>query len=533
MLDSTTTGTTAAARVYGLASYLLVNNGATAIANDGATGPDTFWAGYNADLGAPLAARYSWSNVWRRDYAGGIVLVNEPSRTTRTLTIPGGLPGPRRRGAHVGHARRRQRHRARAGRRPPPRRPTPRPPAGRPGRARPASRRRPPEARAPRRPRAGASPSHVTTSRLARLAEGPSPAGPLTSSATGAAAVSGEAGQALGAGAAPVRAPRTRRHVPRRVGLARVHAAQLGLGSRGDAAVQVGRAAARGPALGGLEHGLGTFWLLATAQTGRRGRDRSCRAARRRAVVPYAHLPARRSRATTRDAGSSSCEHRRRAVPVRAGARRRADGVDWARGRPPARPVRARAQQRSIRSSEPHARSRRRPDRRVPTSAEFSARVDLARCARSRGDAAFDRGAAGGFREALPSSGLDGDDRQHVAQRAHDVRRAGVDQLPRVAAAVDADPDRDAVLDAEAHVRRAVADRDRVRHPRRVGRVLRRAARSALSPCGRSSSEPRTTLNASQPSWRGPAGRARGCEPVESISVECSASARRVWSASA
>ena len=53
VLDSTSTATTAAARVYGLASYLLVNNGLSAIANDGATGPDTFWSGYNADLGAP------------------------------------------------------------------------------------------------------------------------------------------------------------------------------------------------------------------------------------------------------------------------------------------------------------------------------------------------------------------------------------------------------------------------------------------------------------------------------------------------
>ncbi len=90
VLDSTSTGTTAAARVYGLAGYLLVNNGLSAIANDGATGPDSFWPGYDADLGAPLGARYSWSNVWRRDYAGGIVLVNEPYRSTRTLTIPDG-----------------------------------------------------------------------------------------------------------------------------------------------------------------------------------------------------------------------------------------------------------------------------------------------------------------------------------------------------------------------------------------------------------------------------------------------------------
>src|SRR5262249_11022976 len=67
-----------------------VNTGTAAIANDTATTPDAFYAGYNADLGTPAGARYAWSNVWRRDFAGGIVLVNEPYRTTRTLTIPDG-----------------------------------------------------------------------------------------------------------------------------------------------------------------------------------------------------------------------------------------------------------------------------------------------------------------------------------------------------------------------------------------------------------------------------------------------------------
>ena len=85
-------------------------------------------------------ARYQvTTGVWRRDFTRGIVLVNEPYRGTRTVTAPGRLPGPRRRPALVGHARRRPGRGARpdpaAGRRP--RRPTagrhPRPGSRRPG----------------------------------------------------------------------------------------------------------------------------------------------------------------------------------------------------------------------------------------------------------------------------------------------------------------------------------------------------------------------------------------------------------------
>ena len=90
VLDNTN-ATTAAARLYGLASYLLVDKGALALANDPQTGPGTLWNGYSADLGAASGARYQPSTgLWRRDFARGIVLVNEPLRGSRTVTLPAG-----------------------------------------------------------------------------------------------------------------------------------------------------------------------------------------------------------------------------------------------------------------------------------------------------------------------------------------------------------------------------------------------------------------------------------------------------------
>jgi hypothetical protein len=82
----------APARLYGLASSLLTDHGKVAIANDASTAPGAFWPGYDLDLGAAVTARYQVaSGVWRRDFARGIVLVNEPYRGTRTVSLPAGL----------------------------------------------------------------------------------------------------------------------------------------------------------------------------------------------------------------------------------------------------------------------------------------------------------------------------------------------------------------------------------------------------------------------------------------------------------
>src|ERR1700742_464889 len=47
---------TPAGRLYGLATYFLVNNGHDALANDAYGAPDTWWKGYEVDLGAPEGA---------------------------------------------------------------------------------------------------------------------------------------------------------------------------------------------------------------------------------------------------------------------------------------------------------------------------------------------------------------------------------------------------------------------------------------------------------------------------------------------
>ena len=82
---------TAAGRMYGLANYLLLNAGGDAIGNDAATRPDTYWDGYDADLGAALGARYNAGGVWRRDFLRGVALVNEPGAPTRTAFVAAGF----------------------------------------------------------------------------------------------------------------------------------------------------------------------------------------------------------------------------------------------------------------------------------------------------------------------------------------------------------------------------------------------------------------------------------------------------------
>jgi Hypothetical glycosyl hydrolase family 15 len=81
---------TPAGRLYGLAAYFLVNDGGDALANDAQTLPDTFWSGYDARLGAPLGPRYQSGGVWRRDFAAGTVLVNEPGAATKTVALAPG-----------------------------------------------------------------------------------------------------------------------------------------------------------------------------------------------------------------------------------------------------------------------------------------------------------------------------------------------------------------------------------------------------------------------------------------------------------
>ncbi len=76
-------------REYQVATYFLVSNGNDGMNHPDGNRPDNWWSGYDTDLGLPLGQRYSWNGVLRRDFERGIVLVNQPGLTTKTLSLGG------------------------------------------------------------------------------------------------------------------------------------------------------------------------------------------------------------------------------------------------------------------------------------------------------------------------------------------------------------------------------------------------------------------------------------------------------------
>ena len=80
--------TTQAATEYGMASYLLVNNGLDRYDNNWRSVPDDWWSGYDVSLGSPRGPRYAWNGVLRRDFERGTVLVNQPGAATQTVSLP-------------------------------------------------------------------------------------------------------------------------------------------------------------------------------------------------------------------------------------------------------------------------------------------------------------------------------------------------------------------------------------------------------------------------------------------------------------
>ena len=84
VLDGTSSGTPA--MEYNLASYFLVSTGNDAVSGPGQT-PENWWAGWNVNLGEAAGPRYSWDNLLRRDFTGGMVLVNAPDELTQTVTL--------------------------------------------------------------------------------------------------------------------------------------------------------------------------------------------------------------------------------------------------------------------------------------------------------------------------------------------------------------------------------------------------------------------------------------------------------------
>jgi hypothetical protein len=77
------------AREYNLACYLLVSSGGDAIASDFETDPGEWWSGWGVDLGIATGFRYPWNGLWRRDFADGIALLNQPGQPAITVQLPG------------------------------------------------------------------------------------------------------------------------------------------------------------------------------------------------------------------------------------------------------------------------------------------------------------------------------------------------------------------------------------------------------------------------------------------------------------
>lgn len=76
-----------AAREYGLAGLLLISTAGDALGNDPGSTPADWWRGYEVTLGAPLGRRYRWHGLLRRDFARGLVLLNEPGAPVRAVKL--------------------------------------------------------------------------------------------------------------------------------------------------------------------------------------------------------------------------------------------------------------------------------------------------------------------------------------------------------------------------------------------------------------------------------------------------------------
>ena len=86
--------TSRAQQAYQLAGSLLVSNGADAL-SDAVSTPRRWWAGYQVRLGAAAGPRRrDSSGLWRRDFARGFVLLNEPDAPPRTVPVPAGMCTP-------------------------------------------------------------------------------------------------------------------------------------------------------------------------------------------------------------------------------------------------------------------------------------------------------------------------------------------------------------------------------------------------------------------------------------------------------
>jgi hypothetical protein len=79
--------TASSGREYALAMYFLLQHPHDSIGNSSTSLPNAWWSANDVDLGTPLSWHYPWNGVWRKNFTGGLVLVNEPDAPTRTLAL--------------------------------------------------------------------------------------------------------------------------------------------------------------------------------------------------------------------------------------------------------------------------------------------------------------------------------------------------------------------------------------------------------------------------------------------------------------
>jgi hypothetical protein len=82
-------GLDATSREFEVASYYLVKDLDDSITSHFQADPSNWSTVWDTDLGTPSGERYAWNGLFRRDFANGTVLVNQPGAPTRTVSLPG------------------------------------------------------------------------------------------------------------------------------------------------------------------------------------------------------------------------------------------------------------------------------------------------------------------------------------------------------------------------------------------------------------------------------------------------------------
>jgi hypothetical protein len=76
---------------YALACYFLASTGFDGLANSNTESPSNWSSANDVDLGDPVSpvGHYRWNGLFRRDFAAGMTLVNQPGSPTTTVALGG------------------------------------------------------------------------------------------------------------------------------------------------------------------------------------------------------------------------------------------------------------------------------------------------------------------------------------------------------------------------------------------------------------------------------------------------------------